>query len=213
MKTANIYSEAKITLNSNCTTDNEPIHSIEFDGVVADIIGAEPTKREIDIFKIGILYERERLWDESVNLVDDKTMRKLLRYKKPSVALEISKVIGASEKKNGYDSEQGNIANLRYRVFEELNKEKVNCEYIEKKLGFKEGDIYKFIHSDLLNISSGFSPFFLCLYLDIPVEQIHSGYFRGYKGEEEYLYMINSSKETQQQLKINYRSYWDNISI
>lgn len=78
---ANIYSEAKITLNSNCTTDDEPIHSIEFDGVVADIIGAEPTKREIEIFKIGILYERERLWDESVNLVDDKTMRKLLRYK------------------------------------------------------------------------------------------------------------------------------------
>lgn len=81
MKTANIHTEAKVTLNSNYTTEGEPIHSIEFDGVVADIIGTEPTKREIEIFKIGILYERERLWDESVNLVDDKVMRKLLRYK------------------------------------------------------------------------------------------------------------------------------------
>lgn len=83
MKTANIHTEAKITLNSNFTTDDEPIHTIEFDGVVADIIGDEPTKREIEIFKIGILYERERLWDESENLVDDKVMRKLLKqYKK-----------------------------------------------------------------------------------------------------------------------------------
>lgn len=83
MKTANIHTEAKITLNSNYTTDGEPVHSIEFDGVVTDVIGAEPTKREIEIFKKGILYERERLWDESENLVDDKVMRKLLKqYKK-----------------------------------------------------------------------------------------------------------------------------------
>lgn len=83
MKTANIHTEAQIILNSNSTTNGEPIHTIEFDGVVADIIGDEPTKREIEIFKIGILYERERLWDESENLVDDKVMRKLLKqYKK-----------------------------------------------------------------------------------------------------------------------------------
>jgi len=83
MKIANIHTEAKITLNSNCTTNREPIHTIEFDGVVADIIGDKPTKREIEIFKTGILYERERLWDESENLVDDKVMRKLLKqYKK-----------------------------------------------------------------------------------------------------------------------------------
>lgn len=79
MKTANIHTKAKITLNSNFTTNGEPIHTIEFDGVVADIIGDKPTKREIEIFKIGILYERERLWDESENLVDDKVMRKLLK--------------------------------------------------------------------------------------------------------------------------------------
>lgn len=91
--------------------------------------------------------------------------------------------------------EQGNIVNLRYRIFEELNKAKVDYEYIEKKLGFKEVDIYKFIHADLSNISSEFSPFFLCLYLDIPIEQIHSGYFIGFKGEEEYLGMINSKQK------------------
>lgn len=56
MKTANIHTEAKVTLNSNFTTDDEPIHTIEFDGVVADIIGDEPSKREIEIFKRGILY-------------------------------------------------------------------------------------------------------------------------------------------------------------
>ena len=32
MKTANIHTEAKITLNSNYTTDGNPIHTIEFDG-------------------------------------------------------------------------------------------------------------------------------------------------------------------------------------
>ncbi|CAM2078671.1 MAG: hypothetical protein NSGCLCUN01_02872 [uncultured Clostridium sp.] len=85
MKTANIHTEAKITLNSNCTIDGEPIHTIEFDGVVADIIGDKPTKREIEIFKIGILYERERLWDESKNLVDDNVMRKLLKHYKKRI--------------------------------------------------------------------------------------------------------------------------------
>lgn len=92
MKTANIHTEAKITLNSNFTTNGEPIHTIEFDGVVADIIGDELTKREIEIFKTGILYERERLWDESENLVDDKVMRKSLRDEK-----EICKKCGWSD--------------------------------------------------------------------------------------------------------------------
>lgn len=91
MSCANIYTKAKISLNSNLTTDDEPVHTIEFDGVIADIVGNEPTKREIEFFKIGILYERERIWDESANLVDIEVMRKLLKEKK-----EICKSCGQS---------------------------------------------------------------------------------------------------------------------
>nr|WP_278679974.1 hypothetical protein [Clostridium paraputrificum] len=70
-----------VILNSNSTTDDKEVHTIEFDGITIDIIGNEPTKREIEIFERGILYERELLWDESVNLVDYEVMRKLLRHK------------------------------------------------------------------------------------------------------------------------------------
>ncbi|MBU3173354.1 hypothetical protein [Clostridium estertheticum] len=69
-----------VTLNYNYTTDGEPIHKLEFDGVLCDVIGENISKREKEIFKLGIWAERERIWDESIDLVDDKIMKKLLRH-------------------------------------------------------------------------------------------------------------------------------------
>lgn len=74
--------KVKIKLNYYSTTDGEPVHRMEFDGVFYDVIGAGVTKREEEIFMSGILAERERLWDESADLVDEEIMRKLLKDEK-----------------------------------------------------------------------------------------------------------------------------------
>ena len=71
--------EVEIKVNYNRTTDGEPVHRIEFDGVFYDIIGGNVTERESKIFMMGILGERERICDESSNLVNNEVIRKLLR--------------------------------------------------------------------------------------------------------------------------------------
>ena len=75
-----IKKEVKIKLYDSSTTDEDPVHSIEFDGVSYDIIGSEITQREAEIFKAAIYAERERIWDQSAGLVDDKIMNKLLNH-------------------------------------------------------------------------------------------------------------------------------------
>lgn len=65
---------------SEYTSEQEPMHHIEFDGAEYDVIGAEITKRESEIFKAAVYAERERLWDLAAGLVDDKIMSKLLNH-------------------------------------------------------------------------------------------------------------------------------------
>lgn len=84
--------EVEIKLNYNRTTDEEPVHRIEFDGVFYDVVGRNVTEREAKIFMMGVLGERERIWDESANLVNNEVMRKLLRDEK-----EICKKCGWSD--------------------------------------------------------------------------------------------------------------------
>lgn len=71
-----IHDEVKITANKN--SDNETYYDLEFDGVIGSVYG-NPTKDVLHAFKSGILSERERIWDESEGVADDKTMRKLLK--------------------------------------------------------------------------------------------------------------------------------------
>ena len=74
------YTEVKVKIKNyyNSTTDGEPVHRLEFDEVVYDVIGSEITSREAIIFRGAILRERERIWDESANIVDDEVMKKLI---------------------------------------------------------------------------------------------------------------------------------------
>lgn len=72
--------DIKIKQYDNSTSEEEPVHRIEFEGVFYDITGAEITPREAEIFKAAIYAERERIWDESADLVDDKIMNKLLKH-------------------------------------------------------------------------------------------------------------------------------------
>lgn len=74
--------EVKINNYSNWTSNEEPMHEIEFDGVSYEFIGFDTiTPREAEIFKFAILAERERIWDESMD-VDDDIMRRLLKIEK-----------------------------------------------------------------------------------------------------------------------------------
>lgn len=76
--------EVEVKLYSNSTTDEEPIHTLEYDGVKGDIIGKEITDREAQIFKLAIDLERERIWDESAKFINsdkklENIMNKLVR--------------------------------------------------------------------------------------------------------------------------------------
>lgn len=74
---ATIWDEVKVE-QKNRTTDGDPVYTLNFDGVITDVV-FEPTKEQLYYFKLGILSERERIWDESEKVADNKTMQKLLR--------------------------------------------------------------------------------------------------------------------------------------
>lgn len=77
MKMATIFDDVKVTKNRN--SDNEIYFDLEFDGVIGSVYG-RPSKNVLHAFKNGILSERNRIWDESVDKVEDCIMRNLLRY-------------------------------------------------------------------------------------------------------------------------------------
>ncbi|NFI02415.1 hypothetical protein FDB15_17470 [Clostridium botulinum] len=137
--------EVIIRKNDNWTTEDEPVHRIEFDGVFYDVIGAEITSREAEIFKAAIYAERERVWDESAELVDKKIMNKLLRHD-----LEFCKECGWY----GYLSDVIN-ANARLEYGFKTYPNDLNCPKCNKYIlsmsgggiGNPEGEEYKIISS------------------------------------------------------------------
>lgn len=75
MKTINDNVKIKQYVND---TDGNPWYTLKFDGVIADV-PFKPIKEHLYCFKAAILGERERIWDESEEVADNKTMKKLLR--------------------------------------------------------------------------------------------------------------------------------------
>lgn len=58
----NIYTPA-LTKNGAGDTDGNPTVDIEFSGCISSVDGEELSKREIEMFKKGVLAERERMQD------------------------------------------------------------------------------------------------------------------------------------------------------
>lgn len=87
------------------------------------------------------------------------------------------------------------MSNLRQRVFDEINLIEISYTRLEEQLMFQKGDIAKFIYSDWKNLDKSFSPFALCMYLHIPVEEYHKGYFIDFNGKENYIQYMNEYKK------------------
>lgn len=78
------------------------------------------------------------------------------------------------------------IANLR-AVLSDLREEKgLNYHTIEQELCFQKGDIDNFINAEWGKVSKSFSPYGLCIRLNIPIEDIHSGYFNDFGETKKY---------------------------
>lgn len=74
-----VFEDVKIIPQKN--SDNETYYDLEFDGVIGGPVYSEPTKDILYCFKLGILSERERIWDKSIDKVNDKIMKELLNIK------------------------------------------------------------------------------------------------------------------------------------
>lgn len=94
--------------------------------------------------------------------------------------------------------------NLRQTVFDEIKKKKLSYASVEEELGFQRDDIKNFIYSEWIKLSKEFSTFKLCQFLNIPIENVHVGYFIDFSDKEYYWeYMNNLHKEHKHNLKIH----------
>lgn len=75
---ANIYTEVEI--KESIATDGTVIYTMCFDGAIAWVENVKPTEEMLHWFKMGVLSERERLWDISDH-IDDQVMKALLNIK------------------------------------------------------------------------------------------------------------------------------------
>lgn len=72
----NFYTEAEIIHELRDTDGNNTV-AIKFSGCYGEFYGTELTEREINIFKTGVLSERERVWERLSDILGEDTLQKI----------------------------------------------------------------------------------------------------------------------------------------
>lgn len=79
VNSSNIFTEAIISKGEG-DTDGNPTTNIEFSGCYSSIYG-EISEREEMMFKKGVLAERDRIFDELGDILDEETCSKIKKSK------------------------------------------------------------------------------------------------------------------------------------
>ncbi|KRU40042.1 hypothetical protein [Clostridium sporogenes] len=93
------------------------------------------------------------------------------------------------------------IANLRLALYNLKEEKQLNFYLVEQELHFERGDIEYFIKAEFRKVSDIFSPYKLCTYLNIPIEDIHSSYFRNFgeiKKYENYMFKLSINNKIEE---------------
>lgn len=74
------YIDTGVEVEADKDSDDNTYYTLKYDGCISSLsLYMKPTKEFLLCFKSGILAERDRIWDESEEVADDKTIKKLLR--------------------------------------------------------------------------------------------------------------------------------------